>query len=34
MQLSHTSRAASAVFDKPNLVSAAGPVPVLAQSLQ
>jgi hypothetical protein len=30
MQLSHTFRAASAVFDEPNLVSAAGLVPVLA----
>ena len=30
MQLSHTSRATSAVFDDPNLVSAAGLVPVLA----
>ena len=30
MQLSHTSRAVSAVFDEPNLVSAAGLVPVLA----
>ena len=30
MQLSHTSRGTSAVFDDPNLVSAAGLVPVLA----
>ena len=30
MQLSHTSRATSAVFDDPNLVSSAGLVPVLA----
>ncbi len=30
MQLSHTSRATSAVFDDPNLVSAAGLVPMLA----
>ena len=30
MQLSHTCRATSAVFDDPNLVSAAGLVPVLA----
>jgi len=30
MQLCHTSRATSAVFDDPNLVSAAGLVPVLA----
>ena len=30
MQLSHRSRAISAVFDEPNLVSAAGLVPVLA----
>ncbi len=30
MQLSHTHRATSAVFDDPNLVSAAGLVPVLA----
>jgi hypothetical protein len=29
MQLSHTLRVASAVFDDPNLVSAAGLVPVL-----
>jgi Transposase DDE domain group 1 len=29
MQLSHTARATSAVFDEPNLVSAAGWVPVL-----
>ena len=30
MQLCHRSRATSAVFDDPNLVSAAGLVPVLA----
>jgi len=30
MQLCHTSRATSAVFDDPNLVSSAGLVPVLA----
>ena len=30
MQLSHTSRATSAVFDDPNLVSSAGLVPVVA----
>src|SRR4029077_16140301 len=30
MQLCHTPRATSAVFDDPNLVSAAGLVPVLA----
>src|SRR3954467_8804775 len=30
MQLCHTSRAISAVFDDPNLVSSAGLVPVLA----
>jgi hypothetical protein len=30
MKLSHTSRATSAVFDEPNLVSSAGLVPVLA----
>ena len=30
MQLSHTRKAVSAVFDEPNLVSAAGLVPVLA----
>ena len=30
MQLCHTSRAISAVFGDPNLVSAAGLVPVLA----
>ena len=30
MQLSHTSRTMSAVFDDPNLVSPAGLVPVLA----
>jgi hypothetical protein len=30
MQLSHTQAASSAVFDEPNLVSAAGLVPVLA----
>ena len=30
MKLSHTSRATSAVFDDPNLVSAGGLVPVLA----
>ncbi len=30
MQLSHTPRATSAVFDDPNLVSSAGLVPVLA----
>jgi len=30
MQLCHTSRATSAVFDDPKLVSAAGLVPVLA----
>src|SRR3954454_464824 len=30
MQLCHTTRATSAVFDDPNLVSAAGLVPVLA----
>ena len=29
MQLSHTPAATSAVFDEPNLVSAAGLVPVL-----
>ena len=33
MQLSHTSRGTSAVFDDPNLVSAAGLVPVLAGPL-
>ncbi len=32
MQLSHTHRATSAVFDDPNLVSAAGLVPVLAMA--
>jgi len=32
MQLSHTDRATSAVFDDPNLVSAAGLVPVLAMA--
>ena len=30
MQLSHTRAATAAVFDDPNLVSAAGLVPVLA----
>jgi hypothetical protein len=30
MQLSHTAAARSAVFDDPNLVSSAGPVPLLA----
>ena len=30
MQLCHTPRATSAVFDDPNLVSAAGLVPVVA----
>jgi hypothetical protein len=30
VQLSHTPRATSAVFDDPNLVSSAGLVPVLA----
>ena len=30
MQLCHTSRATSAVFDDPNLVSSAGLIPVLA----
>jgi hypothetical protein len=30
MQLCHTPRATSAVFDDPNLVSSAGLVPVLA----
>src|SRR5919112_2410476 len=30
MKLSHTSRATSAVFDDPNLVSSAGLVPLLA----
>ena len=29
MQLSHTSRTRSAVFDDPNLVSSAGLVPVM-----
>ena len=30
VKLSHTRAAAAAVFDDPNLLSAAGPVPVLA----
>src|SRR6187401_743338 len=34
MQLSHTPRAVSAVFDDPNLVSAAGLVPVVALAEQ
>ena len=34
MQLSHTRPAVSAVFDEPNLVSAAGLVPVMALARQ
>ena len=34
MQLSHTPRAVSAVFDDPNLVSAAGLVPIVALAEQ
>ncbi|TCM46926.1 hypothetical protein EV648_105404 [Kribbella sp. VKM Ac-2568] len=34
MQLSHTPRAVSAVFDDPNLVSAGGLVPIVALAQQ